>query len=83
VLPPDGSRHMPLYYFHVRDGVDITDDTGTECADLPAARSKAIRASGTMIQELGAKFWSDPEDWQMNVTDAVGTAQFTVLFASR
>ena len=74
---------MPVYFFHVRDGVDIPDETGTECVDLAGARTQALRASGQMIEELGAKFWEDPEDWRMNVTDADGAAQFTLRFSPR
>ena len=71
------------YFFHVIDGVDIRDEIGTECADLLEARAQALRASGEMIEELGAKFWDEPEDWRMNVTDDVGAAQFTLRFSSR
>jgi hypothetical protein len=36
---------MPLYYFDIHDGVELTaDDTGTECRDDLDARDEAIRA---------------------------------------
>jgi hypothetical protein len=57
--------------------------SGPECVDLAEARTQAITASGQMITELAAKFWDDPEDWQMNVKDAAGEHQFTLRFAPR
>lgn len=74
---------MPLYFFHVHDGVDLVDDTGTECADLTEARKQAIEAAGGMIADLGAKFWDEPEDWHMHVTDAAGALQFKLRFSPR
>jgi hypothetical protein len=74
---------MSLYFFHVRDGVDLPDLVGTECADLMEAQSLAISTCGAMIKELGKEFWDAPEDWQMNVTDAAGAAQFTLRFSPR
>lgn len=74
---------MPLFYFHVRDGVDIPDKEGTECASLEDARNQAVKSAGESIKELGPTFWDADHDWQMTVTDEGGAVQFTMRFSPR
>ena len=62
---------MPRYFFHVQDGQDIPDDTGTVCANPAAARTEAVIASGALLKDLGARFWPEA-DWRMHVTDEQG-----------
>ena len=43
---------MPHYFFHVRDGGDISrDQEGQELPDLDAARQEAVNASRELIGE--------------------------------
>lgn len=72
---------MPLYFFHVTDGVALPDKVGTYCASLLEARAQAIRASGTMIAELRPKFWGQSEGWRMDVTDEAGEPLFALQFS--
>ncbi len=62
---------MPRYFFHLRDGQDIPDGTGTVCADPQDARAQAGIVSGALLKDLGARFWREA-DWGMHVTDDQG-----------
>lgn len=59
---------MPRYFFHVIDGVEMLDDTGTELSGPDEARAEAIVLSGEMLKDLGGKFWSNGK-WQVRVED--------------
>ena len=72
---------MPRYFFHVFDGVSTPDLEGTELADIYIAQSEAIRMSGEIMRDLGAKFW-DGSDWRLEVTDADGRTLFIVRFSA-
>lgn len=70
---------MPRYFFHVRDGVDQPDLTGTELQDDDVARKQAKIVSARIIHDLGDKFWTGRE-WQMLVyaeTEHLLTLHFT------
>ena len=72
---------MPRYYFHTHDGGSSPDLEGTECADIYVAQAEAIRMSGQIMRDLGAKFW-DGQDWRLEVTDAEGRTLFIVRFSA-
>jgi hypothetical protein len=72
---------VPRYYFHVFDGYSEPDDTGTEFPDIYTAQSEAIRVSGEIIRDMGAKFW-DGSEWRLEVTDEQGTVLFVLRFAA-
>lgn len=41
---------MPLYYFHLRDGVDVLiDPEGSELTDLAAAQRQAMVAARSLL----------------------------------
>jgi hypothetical protein len=43
---------MPRYFFHVRDGSDLSrDEEGQECPDTEAARREAINSNREMLSE--------------------------------
>ena len=43
---------MPRYYFHVRDGADLSRDTeGQEFSNLDAARAEAMNSAREMLGE--------------------------------
>jgi hypothetical protein len=58
---------MPRYFFHIKDGKDITDTEGTELGDIAQARNQAIVAAGEMIRQTDT-VWNG-SDWRMDVTD--------------
>jgi hypothetical protein len=72
---------MPRYFFHVHDGTSDPDLEGTELPDIYAAQAEAIRASGEMLSDLGAKFWNGAE-WKMEVRDETGRHLFTLRFSA-
>jgi hypothetical protein len=62
---------MPRYFFHVYDGSSSPDQDGTELPDVYIAQSQAIRTSGEILRDMGAKFW-DGAEWKMEVADERG-----------
>lgn len=64
---------MPLYFFHIRDGRDWPDPTGTLLPDADTAGIQAVVTAGALIEDLGARFWNGA-DWQMDVVDEHGGA---------
>lgn len=72
---------MPRYLFHVHDGNSEPDLEGTELADIYVAQSEAIRMSGEIMRDLGAKFWNGA-NWRLEVTDAEGRRLFVIKFSA-
>lgn len=72
---------MPRYFFHVYDGFSTRDNEGTELLDIFEAQEEAIRLSGALLSELGAKFW-DGTDWHLEVTDEAGRVLFILRFSA-
>jgi hypothetical protein len=62
---------MPRYFFHVQDGSSSPDTDGTELPDIYTAQAQAIRTSGEILRDMGAKFW-DGAEWKMEVADERG-----------
>jgi len=52
-----------------------------EFADMNVAQAEAIRMSGEVMRDLGAKFW-DGREWRLEVTDAGGRKLFVVHFSA-
>ena len=72
---------MPRYFFHVKDGVSVRDDVGTELPDIYTAQAEAIRTSSKILREVGARFW-DGMDWSLEVADEAGTVLFVLRFSA-
>lgn len=72
---------MPRYFFHIRDGTDTRDETGTELPDIYTAQAQAIRLSGEILREMGARFWNGTE-WKLEVTDEQGRTLFVLHFSA-
>jgi hypothetical protein len=72
---------MPRYFFHVLDGYSTRDAEGTELPDIYAAQHLAIRTSGEMLRNMGARFW-DGTEWKLNVTDEQGQVLFVLRFSA-
>lgn len=69
---------MQRYFFNFHDGVDFTDDVGSEHTDIESVRAEAVesiseRLRGTLLKS------KDVSAWLMNVTNESG---FTVLILS-
>ena len=72
---------MPRYFFHVKDGYSVRDDEGTELPDIYTAQAQAIRMSGEILRDMGAKFWNGTE-WSLEVADDRGEALFMLRFSA-
>ena len=70
---------MPRFFFNVRDGITLSDDTGLELASLKDAQVLAVRRAATLLQE-NEVFWQG-EEWAMDVMDEAGRKQFTLSFS--
>jgi hypothetical protein len=71
---------MPRYFFHIHDGHSIRDLEGSELSDIYVAQAEAVRLSGALLRDLGAKFW-DEKDWKLEVTDGLDQALFILTFS--
>ena len=72
---------MPRYFFHVYDGFSTKDNEGIDLPDIFHAQEEAIRLSGALLGEMGAKFW-DGTDWRLEVTDEAGRPLFILRFSA-
>ena len=72
---------MPRYFFHVKDGCSVRDDEGTELPDIYTAQAEAIRMSGEILRDMGAKFWNGTE-WSLEVADGRGESLFVLRFSA-
>ena len=72
---------MPRYFFNIIDGYSLVDEEGTELPDIYAAQAMAIRTSGEVLRDMGAKFWNDTE-WKLEVLDEHGEILFVLHFSA-
>ncbi|GEO19323.1 DUF6894 family protein [Microvirga aerophila] len=72
---------MPRYFFHVTDGYSTRDTEGTVLPDIYTAQAQAIRTSGEILRDMGAKFWNGTE-WKLEVTDEQGKILFILRFSA-
>ena len=72
---------MPRYFFNVHDGTSLVDEDGTDLPDIYAAQSQAIRTSGEILRDLGARFW-DGVEWRVEVADERGAILFVLRFSA-
>ena len=70
---------MPLFFFDIRDGEYFPDETGTDLADLEAARLHAVLRSADLLKADPSRFW-DGEEWQLEVRDAGRKLLFVLTF---
>ena len=72
---------MPRYFFHIYDGYSAPDQDGTELPDIYTAQAEAIRLSGEVLREMGAKFWNGT-DWKLEVADERGLVLFVLRLSA-
>jgi len=72
---------MPRYFFNVQDGHSAPDLEGVELPDVYTAQAQAIRMSGEILRDMGAKFWNGTE-WRLEVSDAWGHVLFVLRFSA-
>lgn len=72
---------MPRYFFNVHDGTSILDEEGTELPDIYTAQAQAIRTSGEILRDLGARLW-DGAEWRVEVANERGEVLFVLRFSA-
>jgi hypothetical protein len=72
---------MPRYFFNVEDGYSSPDLEGVELPDIYSAQAQAIRMSGEILRDMGAKFWNGTA-WKMEVADVWGHTLFVLRFSA-
>ena len=72
---------MALFFFHVFDGTPNPDREGTELPDLYSAQTQAIRTSGELLRDMGARFWNGTE-WRMEIADERDEVLFVLRFSA-
>lgn len=73
---------MPRFFFHLRDGDDLTmDSEGTDLPDVEAARAAAIPAARDMLAE-GIRRDGRLGRQNFEISDETGTVLATVPFRS-
>lgn len=72
---------MPRYFFNLYDGRSDLDNVGTELRDTYEAQAQAIRFSGEILRDLGAKFWNG-EEWRLEVTTENKQVLFVLRFSA-
>jgi hypothetical protein len=65
------------YFFHVKDGHDLPDETGMLFPSAVEARQEAIETAGELLRGDGAELWTGSE-WMLRVIDEIGTPVFTI-----
>lgn len=73
---------MPLFHFHIDDGVSIPDPDGTELRSAMEAKRQAVAAAGEMLSDLDGDFWRSGSPWTMHVTDEAGLLIFSLSFSA-
>jgi hypothetical protein len=76
-LRREGERSVPRFHFNAHDGSDHPDLEGVELADVPAARSFAIRYFRDMLHDDPGSLIECGE-WKMEVTDEGGLTLFSL-----
>ena len=72
---------MPRYYFNTYNGGTHLDVEGVVFPDVYAAQTQAIRTSGELLRDLGAKFW-DGTEWRLEIADAQRRILFVLRFSA-
>lgn len=73
---------MPRFFFHVFDGRSTRDELGTELGDVYTAQAEAIRLSGEILRDMGAKFWDGTTEWRLEVADERDVVLFVLRFTA-
>jgi hypothetical protein len=68
---------MPMYYFNLRDQDEITDDDGTDLADIDAAREHADTVARELTFKTSGILGEEWSKWAMVVHDSDGLELFS------
>jgi hypothetical protein len=68
---------MARFFFHIRNGQDLPDDSGMVLPGIKDAREEAVRTASELLRGDGDDVWNAP-DWSMQVTTEAGQPVFTI-----
>ena len=72
---------MPRYYFDTYNGGPLLDSEGVDFPDIYTAQTQAIRTSGELLRDMGARFW-DGMEWRLEIADAQRRVLFVLRFSA-
>ena len=72
---------MPRYYFDTYNGGPLLDSEGVVFPDIYTAQTQAIRTSGELLRDMGARFWNGME-WRLEIADAERRVLFVLRFSA-
>jgi hypothetical protein len=72
---------MPMYYFHLYNGVSLRDDRGTDLVDIAAARDHAAGVARELTFQTTGIMDKDWSNWTMRVQDDQGIEQFSLAMS--
>jgi hypothetical protein len=71
---------MARFFFHVNNGVDLPDETGTVLNGIEEARQEVLLTGSELLRGDPDDLWRG-SNWAMRVTDEAGTSLFTLRIA--
>ena len=70
---------MPVFHFHIEDGIAKPDPDGTELSNVCEAKIEAVRLAGGLMRDHPNEFLMH-HDWSIKVTDPTGLHLFSYTF---
>ena len=71
---------MPRYFFHIHDGHDFPDETGTELRSLREAQLEVVRLTSDLLKDETV-FWQG-EGCSIDVADSQGVTLLAISFTA-
>ena len=71
---------MPRYFFHIHDGHDFPDETGTELRNLREAQLEVVKLASDLLKDETI-FWQG-EGCSIDVADSQGATIFAISFTA-
>jgi hypothetical protein len=72
---------MARFFFHVNNGADVPDETGTVLNCIEEARQEVLLTGSELLRGDSDELWRGGSNWAMRVTDEAGTTLFTLRIA--
>lgn len=71
---------MPRFYFHLHDGVEVSDEEGAYFSNVESAREEAVKSVREILAEEVMQRGQLPLSDQIEVFDESGTSVFKMTF---
>ena len=73
---------MARYFFHIQNGQEVPDETGTLLNSIADVRREAMMTVSDVLRGYEDEPWKRT-DWSLRVTDEAGTSLFTLRFSMK